>query len=75
MKFCLLRVENTRNICKNNVINPDFNKITGFFQLRKIILVSTEEALDKKLAKYKVSASLFDDQSEHFCEPPFLMAE
>ena len=50
-------------------------KITRFFQLRKIILFATEEALDKMLSKYKVSKSLFDDQLKDLSEPPFLMAE
>ena len=30
----------------------------------------TEEALDEKLSKYKVSQRLFDDQLEDLCEPP-----
>ena len=75
MKLCLLGVENARNLCKNKVVNADFQKITRFLQLGKIILFATEEALDKKLSKYKVSKSLFDDQLEDLCEPPFLMAE
>ena len=42
MKLCLLGVENARNICKNKVMNADFNKITRFLQLRTIILFATE---------------------------------
>ena len=53
-------------------MNVDFNKITRFLQLRKIVLFVTKEALDKKLSKSK---SLFDDQLEDLCEPLFLMAE
>ena len=75
MKLCSLGVENARNICKNKVVNADFNKITRFLQLRKIILFATIEALGKKLSKYKVSKSLFDDQLEDLCEAKFLMAK
>ena len=75
MKLCSLGVENARNICKNKVVNADFNKITRFLQLRKIILFATVEALGKKLSKYKVSKSLFDDQLEDLCEAKFLMAK
>ena len=39
------------------------------------ILFATVEVLDKKLSRYKVSKSVFDDQLEDLCEPPFLMAE
>ena len=43
MNLCLLGVENARNICKNKVMNADFNKITRFLQLRNIIIFATEE--------------------------------
>ena len=53
-------------------MNADFKtKITRLLQLRNIVLFANEEALDKKLSKYKVSKSLFDDQLEDLCEPPF----
>ena len=68
MKLCLLGVENARNMCKNKMMNANFKKITRFLQLRKIILFATEEALDKKLSKYNVSKSLFDDQLEDLCD-------
>ena len=75
MKLCLLGVDNGRNICKNKVMNAYFNKITRFLKFKKIILFATVEAIDKKLSKYKISKSLFDDQLEDLCEPSFLMAE
>ena len=51
MKLCLLGVENTRNILKNKVMKANFNKISRFLQLRKIVLFETVEALDKKLSE------------------------
>ena len=71
MMLCLLGVENARNIRQNKVMNAVFDKITRFLELRKIILFVTVEALDKQLSKYKVSKSVFDDQLEDLCEPPF----
>ena len=41
MKFCLLGVENTRNIRKNKVMKANVNKTTRFLQLRKIVLLAT----------------------------------
>ena len=51
MKLCLLGVENRRNICKNKVMKANFNKITRFLQLRKIVRFATAETLDEKLSK------------------------
>ena len=44
MKLCLLGVENARNIRNNKAMKADFNKITRFLQLRKIVLFMTVEA-------------------------------
>ena len=48
---CLLGVENVRDIHKNRMMKANFNKIARLLQLRKIVLLATVEALDKKLSK------------------------
>ena len=70
MKFCLLGVENARDIHKNKVMKANFNKVARFLQLRKIILLWTVEALDKGLSECEVSDSLLDDQLADLCELP-----
>ena len=69
--LCLLGVENTQTVHKNKAMKADFNKNTRFFQLRKILVFTSVEALDKMLSKYEVSKSLSGNQLTDLCEPPF----
>ena len=51
IKLYLLEVDNAQNIRKNKAMKADFNKNTRFFQLGKIVVLASVEALDKKLSK------------------------
>ena len=51
IKLCLLGAENAQIIRKNKAMKADFNKNTRFFQLGKILVFASVEALDKTLSK------------------------